>query len=108
MFQNKNFMQIVLPVLPEYAVHASFCLLFLLGLQLGSLAWNVPLLVYHAYRYSNRPRGMSRPGLYDPTTVMNAEQLARAMREGWVKLAFYLLSFFYYLYSMIYTLISVE
>lgn len=49
---------------------------------------------------------MSGPGLYDPTTIMNADQLSRAMREGWVKLGFYLLSFFYYLYGMIYSLIQ--
>ena len=41
---------------------------------------------------------MSSPGLYDPTTIMNADQLSRAQKEGWIKLAFYLLSFFYYLY----------
>ncbi|KAH6924065.1 hypothetical protein HPB50_011015 [Hyalomma asiaticum] len=49
-------------------------------------------------RYRHRPV-MSVPGLYDPTSIMNADQLSLAMREGWVKLAFYLLSFFYYLYG---------
>ena len=44
---------------------------------------------------------MSGSGLYDPTTIMNADQLSRAQREGWVKLAFYLLSFFYYLYRCV-------
>lgn len=47
---------------------------------------------------------MSSSGLYDPTTIMNADQLNRATKEGWFKLAFYLLSFFYYLYGMIYSL----
>lgn len=41
---------------------------------------------------------MSQPGLYDPTTIMNADQLNKAVKEGWIKLAFYLISFFYYLY----------
>lgn len=49
---------------------------------------------------------MSSPGLYDPTTIMNSEQLSRATREGWAKLAFYLLTFFYYLYGMISSLIA--
>lgn len=44
---------------------------------------------------------MSGPGLYDPTTIMNADELNRAMREGWIKLAFYLISFFYYLYRYV-------
>lgn len=42
---------------------------------------------------------MSGPGLYDPTSIMNADVLAKCQREGWIKLAVYLLSFFYYLYG---------
>ena len=41
---------------------------------------------------------MSGMGLYDPTSIMNADELGRAQKEGWVKLGFYLISFFYYLY----------
>lgn len=52
------------------------------------------------YRYMSRPV-MSCPGLYDPTTIMNADILAYCQKEGWCKLAFYLLSFFYYLYGCI-------
>jgi len=56
----------------------------------------------HSVRYMNRPV-MSCPGLYDPTTIMNADQLSRSMREGWIKLGFYLISFFYYLYAYVCT-----
>ena len=45
------------------------------------------------YRYMSRPV-MSGPGLYDPTTIMNADILAYCQKEGWCKLAFYLLAFF--------------
>lgn len=48
----------------------------------------------------NRPV-MSGMGLYDPTTIMNADELGRAQKEGWVKLGFYLVSFFYYLYRYV-------
>ena len=41
---------------------------------------------------------MSSPGLYDPTEVMNGNEMARCQKEGWIKLAFFLISFFYYLY----------
>ncbi|XP_025105304.1 protein cornichon homolog 1-like [Pomacea canaliculata] len=92
-------------VLPEYVLHISFTLLFLFALQFGSFLWNLPLVVYHIRRYMHRPV-MSCPGLYDPTTIMNAEELNRAQKEGWIKLGFYLISFFYYLYSMIYVLVS--
>jgi hypothetical protein len=44
-------------------------------------------------------------GIYDPTTIMNAQILYSAQREGWVKLGFYMLTFFYYLYGMIAELI---
>ena len=54
--------------------------------------------VLSSLRYMNRPV-MSGPGLYDPTSIMNADTLNKCQREGWIKLAFYLLSFFYYLYG---------
>ena len=51
---------------------------------------------------------MSCPGLYDPTTIMNADILAFCQKEGWCKLAFYLLSFFYYLYGYKIILLSFD
>ncbi|KAH3846737.1 protein cornichon homolog 1-like [Dreissena polymorpha] len=92
-------------VLPEYVLHIFFTVLFVFAMQFTTVILNLPLIVYHIRRYQCRPV-MSAPGLYDPTTIMNADQLNRAMREGWIKLAFYLISFFYYLYSMIYELVS--
>ncbi|KAA8581878.1 hypothetical protein FQN60_008618, partial [Etheostoma spectabile] len=68
-------------VLPEYLIHFFFCVMF-----------------FCAAEYMSRPV-MSCPGLYDPTTIMNADILAFCQKEGWCKLAFYLLSFFYYLYG---------
>ena len=58
--------------------------------------WNCSV----SLRYMSRPV-MSGPGLYDPTTIMNADILAFCQKEGWCKLAFYLLSFFYYLYGSV-------
>jgi hypothetical protein len=49
---------------------------------------------------------MTGVGVYDPTMIMNSDVLNSCQREGWFKLAFYLLSFFYYLYAMIYSLIT--
>uniref|UniRef100_U5EM43 Protein cornichon n=1 Tax=Corethrella appendiculata TaxID=1370023 RepID=U5EM43_9DIPT len=92
-------------VIPEYLLHLIFNLLFLFSGEWLSLLLNAPLIAYHVWRYKNRPV-MSGPGLYDPTSIMNADVLAKCQREGWIKLAVYLLSFFYYLYGMIYSLIS--
>jgi hypothetical protein len=51
-------------------------------------------------RYSHRPV-MSNPGLYDPTSIMNAESLSKCQREGWIKLGFYVVCFFFYLYGWV-------
>jgi len=53
-----------------------------------------------AGRFLNRPV-ISGFGLYDPTSIMNASELNRAQKEGWVKLAFYILLFFYYIYGYV-------
>ncbi|XP_060856817.1 protein cornichon-like [Metopolophium dirhodum] len=93
-------------VIPEYLIHFFFNLLFLFGGQWISFAINIPLMAYHIKRYQSRPV-MSGFGLYDPTSIMNADKLYKYQREGWIKLSFYLFSFFYYLYGMIRALITV-
>merc|ERR1712012_831883 len=92
-------------VLPEYILHILFNFLFLIAGEWFSILLNAPLIGYHIHRYMNRPV-MSGAGLYDPTSIMNADTLNKCQREGWIKLAFYLLAFFYYLYGMIYSLIT--
>lgn len=49
------------------------------------------------YRYFHCPADSSELA-YDPPVVMNADTLSYCQKEAWCKLAFYLLSFFYYLY----------
>jgi hypothetical protein len=44
-------------------------------------------------------------GIYDPTTIMNAQILNVAQLEGWAKLVFYMITFFYYIYAMLAELI---
>ncbi|VEL38164.1 unnamed protein product [Protopolystoma xenopodis] len=85
-------------VIPEYSIHGFFTLLFLLTGQLWTVLFNIPLIAYNINRYLNRPL-ISGRGLYDPTTIMNNDELSRAMKEGWIKIVFYVLSFFYYLYG---------
>ena len=75
----------------------TYAVLYISG-EFFSLCLNLPLIGYHIHRYMKRPV-MSGPGLYDPTSIMNADVLNKCQREGWIKLAFYLLSFFYYLYG---------
>ena len=64
----------------------------------------MPLIAYHLNKF--RTRSMrSGFGIYDPTTIMNAHVLTLAQREGWIKIGFYMITFFYYLYGMIAELI---
>ena len=80
-------------MLPFFFFHAFFCVLFLYAAEWFTLGLNMPLLAYHIWKYMSRPV-MSGPGLYDPTTIMNADILAYCRKEGWCKLASYLLTFF--------------
>ncbi|KAM7172611.1 protein cornichon homolog 3 isoform 2-T2 [Macrochelys suwanniensis] len=92
-------------VLPEYSIHSLFCIMFLCAQEWLTLGLNVPLVFYHFWRYFHCPADSSELA-YDPPEVMNADTLSYCQKEAWCKLAFYLLSFFYYLYCMIYTLVS--
>ncbi|KAG1654510.1 Protein cornichon 1 [Nymphon striatum] len=85
-------------VLPEYLLHLFFTVMFLFAGEWLTFILNAPLVAYNVNRYKNRPV-MSQPGLYDPTSIMNADELSRAQKEGWAKLGFYILSFFYHLYG---------
>ena len=67
-------------VLPEYILHLFSNLLFLFSGEIFSLIINVPLMAYHVHRYMNRPV-MSVPGLYDPTSIMNADTLNKYERN---------------------------
>lgn len=62
--------------------------------------WEPP---WWALRPLLRPRYFHRPAdgsevMYDAVSIMNADILNYCQKESWCKLAFYLLSFFYYLY----------
>ncbi|CAF1166224.1 unnamed protein product [Adineta ricciae] len=91
-------------IIPEYATHAFINLLFLFGGQWFTLFLNMPLIAFHINKFRNRPV-MSGFGIYDPTSIMNAQTLNSLQREGWIKLGFYVITFFYYLYGMIAELI---
>ncbi|KAJ3335778.1 hypothetical protein HDU93_004444, partial [Gonapodya sp. JEL0774] len=85
-------------VVPEMAAHAFLTVLFL-----GSGSWiafilNAPLVAYHVNKYINQKH------VYDATEIFRT--LPSHKRECFIKLAFYLLSFFYYLYRMILGLLN--
>jgi hypothetical protein len=68
---------------------------------------NLPLLAWHVKRYTSRP-AMREAGIYDPTIAFNRNELSTNQSECCYKLGFYLLCFFYYLYKMMFALLSKE
>lgn len=101
-------------LMTEYGVQFVMTLLFLLVGEWLTVIINLPLLAHNIHRlykaFSKAPASkplLSRiSGIYDPTNIMNSDQLARATREGWIKLFFSLFAFFYYIYGLIHTLMN--
>lgn len=91
-------------VLPEYGLHLFITLILLFCGYWFTFIFNIPLLVYHVRRYMKRPM-ISGPGLYDATEVMNRANTAFYMKEGFVKVGFYVVSFLVYLYNMMVALV---
>ncbi|KAK2463154.1 hypothetical protein APHAL10511_004809 [Amanita phalloides] len=85
-------------VLPEYAVHAFLTLLFFLSGQWMAFLINLPLVVFNGYKVFGKAH------MYDATEIFRT--LPAHKKESFIRLAFYLMSFFYYLYRMIVALIA--
>ncbi|KAI6112034.1 cornichon [Pisolithus croceorrhizus] len=85
-------------VLPENIAHAFLTLLFLLSGQWFAFLLNLPLVLYNINKIRNKVH------MYDATEIFRT--LSGHKKESFLKLGFYLLSFFYYLYRMIVALIS--
>jgi protein cornichon len=92
-------------VLPEYCLHGLIVLLILIGGDLITFLLNLPLILFNIRKYLKRPL-ISGWGIYDPTSIMHGDILNLNIKEGWIRLAFYMLTFFYYLYCFITELIA--
>ncbi|GAA96112.1 uncharacterized protein L969DRAFT_68865 [Mixia osmundae IAM 14324] len=87
-------------VLPEMIAHTFLTTLFLLTFQPFALLLNAPLVAYNANKV------MKGQASYDATEIFRT--LGMHKKECFIKLGFYLLSFFWYLYRMILALVSEE
>ncbi|RKO99386.1 hypothetical protein CXG81DRAFT_30219 [Caulochytrium protostelioides] len=85
-------------VFPEMAGHAFLTLLLLLNGSWWAFLLNAPLLAYHIQKVAKQRH------MYDATEIFRTAPENK--RECFMKLAFYLLSFFYYLYRMIVALLA--
>lgn len=85
-------------ILPEYIGHVALSVLILLrGLYIPALL-NVPLILFHLWRYKERQH------LLDNTSIFN--DVSSERRISLAKLTTHLLLFFVYLYCFILALIS--
>ncbi|KAH0829191.1 cornichon protein-domain-containing protein [Lanmaoa asiatica] len=80
-------------VLPENIAHAFLTILFLLSGQWVAFLLNLPLVLYNANKIRNKNH------MYDATEIFRT--LSGHKKESFMKLGFYLLSFFYYLYRLV-------
>merc|ERR1711977_457162 len=84
--------------LPEMCAHGFLTVLFLLNGQWIALAINLPLLAYNVHKFMNK------------TYLLDATEIFRTLmthkKESFLKLGFYLLTFFFYLYRMIMALVE--
>ncbi|KAL7413583.1 cornichon [Mrakia frigida] len=87
-------------VLPEMIAHAFLTTMFLLSGQWLAFLLNAPLLGFNINKIINKQQS------YDATEIFRT--LSGHKKECFIKLGFYLLSFFYYLYRMILALIADE
>jgi len=85
-------------ILPEAVVHSVMTVLFLFSGFWFEFIANVPLVVWHTYCF------MSKKLHLEPTTIFSS--LDNEKKHSYFKIAFYLVSFFFFLYRLIYTLVS--
>lgn len=80
-------------VIPEVAVHCVLTSIFFMTMSWSAFFWNVPLVAYNAWKISRRRHAFDATDIY--------RTLSSHKKEAFIKLGFYMLSFFFYLYRMI-------
>ncbi|KNC47356.1 ER-derived vesicles protein ERV14 [Thecamonas trahens ATCC 50062] len=85
-------------ILPEYFAQLTMTVLMLITLNFTAFIINAPLAAYHVYSYQTKSYWL------DPTDIF--PKIDEKRRVFFIKLGFYLILFFYYLYCMIMSLIS--
>ncbi|ORZ15128.1 cornichon [Absidia repens] len=87
-------------VLPEMGAHAFLFFMFLINGSWIALLLNLPLVVYNIQKVT------SNRHMYDATEIFRT--LSAHKKECFIKLGFYLVMFFYFLYRMIVALIAAD
>lgn len=83
---------------PEASLHGFLTILFLLKGHWFSILMNLSLLIYNLNKY------IKQDYLLDATEIFRT--LSKHKKESLIKLGFYVIMFFYYLYRMIISLVT--
>merc|ERR1712100_302839 len=83
--------------LPDMLIQLTITAFMLVSGQWLALLLNLPLLAFHVYQFQNRRH------MLDQTRVF--QQMGQLQRIGFVKLGFFMLMFFLYLYKLVFTLV---
>ncbi|CAF1190207.1 unnamed protein product [Rotaria sordida] len=89
--------------LPEVALHVMLTVFFIFNNNWFIFILNVVLDLWFAYKYFKRQPGQL--GIYDPLEINNRRNIKANMRDFLIRLIFYLLCFFLYLFLLIQALI---
>jgi len=90
-------------IIPELIAQGVVTLLLLIELHWILFLINLPMACWQLYKKLTVPSGNF--GIYDPTELHNRGNLKQHMRDSMIRLAFYLIFFFVYLYCMIISLL---
>lgn len=93
-------------VLPELIAHCLITVLLLLGWHWILFLLNIPMIAWEVYKYVTIPSG--NVGIYDPTEIHNRGMLKSHMKDSTIKVGYFLVFFFIYLYCMIVSLLTKE
>ncbi|PRD21369.1 UNVERIFIED_CONTAM: Protein cornichon-like protein 4 [Trichonephila clavipes] len=83
-------------IVPEMIAQGLVTVLLLIESHWVLFFINLPMTCWQVYKKFTVPSGNF--GIYDPTEIHNRGNLKQHMRDSMIRLAFYLLFFFVYLY----------
>ncbi|KYQ93309.1 hypothetical protein DLAC_05976 [Tieghemostelium lacteum] len=87
-------------ILPEYIMHAVFTVWYMLTFRFIIFLLNLPVLVYHYLRYQERQHRIDPTKVYQMTSKLGNHLM--------LKLVFYMVMFFIYLFILLYCLFANE
>ncbi|XP_067140604.1 protein cornichon homolog 4 [Centruroides vittatus] len=91
-------------VIPETIAQGIISVLLLITFHWFLFLLNIPMTSWQIYKILTIPSGNF--GVYDPTEIHNRGNLRKHLRDSMIRLAFYLIFFFIYLYCMIIALLT--